>query len=186
MKKFLLLLFLMIFICFPVKSHAIATNSSYSVKVYFFYNDKDKDFNKAKEWLEEYQKDSFINVDYLNIDESKELYSDVRKSLKIKNNKMPFIIIGSNYFIGFNNKIKENLTKVIKAYEKAEKNCDIVSKIRNKENIKECIKVNKNIYNQSTRLPTFVIIIIILVGVCLIIGTNLIIKKKKILSRLHK
>lgn len=183
MKKFLLLLFLLMFLNFPINSNAIATNSSYSVKVYFFCNEKNKDCDKAKEWLEEYQKDNFINVDYLNIDNNKELYNTTRESLKIKNNQMPFIIIGSNYFIGFNNKVKENLTKAIQAYEKADDYCDIVLKIQNKDNVKECIKANKKIYNQSTGLFIF---IIVLIGVCLLIGAGLIIKKKKLLSRLHK
>ena len=185
MKKFLLLLFLIMFMCFPIKSNAVATNSSYSVKVYFFCNEKNKDCDKAKEWLEEYQKNNFINVDYLNIDDNKELYNITRESLKIKNNQMPFIIIGSNYFIGFNNKVKENLTKAIQAYEKADNYCDIVLKKQNKENVKECIKENKNIYNQSAGLSIFLIIIII-VGVCLLMSVGLIIKKKKLLSRLHK
>ena len=172
-------------LCFPIKSQAVVTNSSYSVKVYFFYENDCKDCDKAQEWLEDYKKESFIDVEYINIAANDELYNKITKSLSIKKNKIPLIIIGSNYFTEFNNS-KEEITKAIKSYEKVESYCDTVSKVRKKENIKDCLNQNKDIYNEQSKISESIKVIIIIISVCLILTASLIIQKKKILSRLHR
>ncbi len=177
MKKLLFVFFLLMLLCFPAKSNAVVTNSSYSVKVNVFLKDDCEDCEKAKEWLEEYRKEKFIDVEYININDNNELYDKIKKELKIKNNKMPLTIIGSNYFIGFNNKMKESLNKAITAYDEVDNYCDIVSKTRQNEDVKECIKQNKDIY-KANNFPTTIIVIVSLVILCSIIGINLIIKKK--------
>ena len=185
MKKIIIMFFLLMCLCFPIKSNAVATNSSYSVKIYSFFQNDCKNCDKEKEWLENYRKESFIDIEYINIDNNDELYNKVKKELSIKKNKTPLVIIGSNYFVGFNNKTKDKLTKAIKSYEEADSYCDTVSKIRKNENIKDCINKNKGIYNQQ-KTSLFVKVIIVIISICLIVGTSLIIKKKKLLSRLHR
>ena len=164
MKKKILIFFLLMLLCFPIKVNAVVTNSSHNVKVNFFLKNDCKDCKKEKEWLEEYKKNNFINIEYIDVKDNKELYNKTRKALSIKSNKTPLVIIGSNYFLKFNNKTKEELTKAITSYEKANDFCDIVTKIRNNENIKNCINKNRDIYNQSTlkKIIIYILIFILL------------------------
>ena len=177
MKKRLFIFFLLMLLCFPIKSNAVATNSSYSVKINLFLTNDCKDCEKEIEWLEEYRKDSFIDIEYINIDDSNELYDKVKEALTLKGDKMPLAIVGSNYFIGFNDKVKNNLTDAIKSYEKEDEYCDIVSKIRKGEDAKNCIEQNKDIYKQSSSYPIFIKIIVAIVVIGLVIGILLTIKK---------
>ena len=186
MKKLLFMFFLLMFLCFPIKSNAVVTNSSYSVKVNVFLKNDCKDCEKEKDWLEEYRKESFMDIEYINIDDNNELYNKIKKALSIKSNKTPLVIIGSNYFIGFDKNTKEELTNAIKSYEEIDSYCDTVSKVRKNEDIKDCINQNEGIYNQQKKTSIFIKVIIAIVGICLIIGAGLIIKKKKLLSRLHR
>ncbi len=179
MKKLLFMFFLLMFLCFPIESNAVATNSSYSIKVNFFFKNDCKDCEKEKEWLEEYKKESFIDIEYINIDDNNELYDKIKKSLTIKNNKTPLVIIGSNYFVGFDKNTKEELTNAIKSYEEVDSYCDTVSKIRKNEDIKDCINQNKGIYNQQKETSVFIKVIITIISIGLIISAGLIIKKKK-------
>lgn len=160
MKKLLFMFFLLMFLCFPIKSNAVVTNSSYSVKVNVFLKNDCKDCEKEKDWLEEYRKESFMDIEYINIDDNNGLYDKIKKALSIKSNKTPLVIIGSNYFIGFDKNTKEELTNAIKSYEEIDSYCDTVSKVRKNEDIKDCINQNKGIYNQSTFYSKFIKIII--------------------------
>ncbi len=178
MKKQLLMFFLLTFLCFPILSQAFATNSNYdNIKVYSFYN---KNNDEVKEWLEEELKDnSRVKVEFINVDSNKNLDTKVRKTLNIKKDKLPLMVIGSNYFIGFNNKTKQNLTKAIKAYEKTDNYCDVVSKIKDGNDVKDCINQNKGIYNQPSQISTSIKVILIIIGIGLIVGIVLIIWKKE-------
>ena len=180
MKKLLFIFFLLMFLCFPLESNAIVTNSSYSIKVNIFVKNACEDCEKEKEWLEEYKKESFIDIEYINIDDNKELYDKIKEVLTIKDNEIPLVVIGSNYFGGFNNKIQDELTKAIKSYEEVDSYCDAVLRIRNNENAKECLKINKGVYNQSKGLSVSIKVIVVIISICLIIGVGLIIKKKKL------
>ncbi len=184
MKKLLSMFFLLMFLCFPIKTKAVVTNSSYSVKVYFFFKEDCRECEEAQKWLEEYSKNSFINVEYLNSEENNDLYKNIKETLKIKSKKEPLIVIGSNFFIGFNDKIKTKLTDAITAYEKEENHCDTVSKIRKNENGRDCIKENKGIYKEPNHI--FGKIVLAIFGIGLIIGIAFLLKNKKLLSRLHR
>ena len=178
MKKLLYMFFLLVLLCLPTTSKALATNSSYNnIVVYFIYEDNCNSCDKGKEFLEQHLKDNNrVRAEYIKVDNNKELNTKLREALNIKKEDTPLIIIGTNYFIGFNNKIKENLTEAIKSYENTADYCDVVSKVRNNEEIKDCINFNKDIYKEKT--PTFLIIISIVGGICLITCTCLIIKRK--------
>ncbi len=180
MKKILYILLIMI-IWPSIKVDAVVTNSFYSTKVTVFYEDNCKEYDEERKWLEEYQKDNYINIEYINIKNDENFYNKVKKSLNIKKKKLPLVIIGTNYFIGFNDKVKVNITNAIKSYEDTENYCDIVSKIQNGEDAKDCISQNSDIYNQQTGIPTFVKVFLVGgISVCLVIGAIIIIKKKKI------
>ncbi len=176
-KRFFLLAFLLL--TFPVISKALATNSSYNnIKVYFFYEDNCKSCEEGKNWLEENLKDNKrVRAEYIKINENKGLNKQLKKELNITKNDIPLIILGTNYFIGFNDKTKDNLTKAIKSYEDALDYCDIVSKLQNDEDIKDCIKQNKDIYNQSKSF-SIPLIVLIVGGLILIVAIYLVIKKK--------
>ena len=144
-----------------------------------FFSNKSKEYENSKQYLEKYKKENNdINIEYLNIKKNKDLTSKVKNSLNIKNNNTPLIIIGSNYFVGFNNGIKNNLEKAINSYRKHSDHCDIISIIKSNGNIKNCIDQNKEIYKEANILPTILTIIIVV----LIIGTIIVLCKRKKIS----
>ncbi len=183
MKK-KLVFFLFMFLSFINVSKAIVTNSSYdNIKVYFFYNDNCKECNTGKNWLhEESQNDNRIRIEDINIENDNELYNKVKDSLNIKNEKVPLILIGTNYFIGFNEKIKNNLLNAISSYEKVETYCDVITKIQNEEDINECTNQNKEIYKDNNFL-IIVAIIFILIGITFFM--ILFLKDQKIIKFKH-
>ncbi len=164
----------------PFTVKAIATNSSYTdIEVYFFYEDSCEECDKFKEWLEEELKDNtLIRIEYLKVDDNKELNENLKDALKIKKNKYPLMIIGSNIFIGFDEKTKNNLKEAIQSYEEVDDFCDVVSKIRNDEDIKECLNQNKDIYKESFEFPIYGIVLIVFI-ICVILGVFFMMKKKK-------
>ena len=179
MKKIMtIMIFMILIIPFTVK--AIATNSSYTdIEVYFFYEDNCEECDKAKEWLEtEFKEDYRVRIEYLKTEENKELNDKVHESLKIKKNKYPLMIVGSDTFIGFNEKTKNNLKEAIHSYEEVDDFCDVVSKIRNDEDIKECLNQNKDIYKEPFELPIYGIVLIVFI-ICVILGVFFMMKKKK-------
>ncbi len=179
MKKKILIFFIM-FLCFPIITKALATNSSvdYSINVNVFYEDDCKDCTKLKNWLIDYKKeDNRISVNSFNIKSNKKLSLKVRDALNIKANKTPFIIIGSNSFVGFNDKVKDELTKAIKAYEDENEYCDVVLKVKTDSNVKDCINMNKGIYKQKSNE---VIIKVVLMALILSAGIFLFFKLKMV------
>lgn len=183
MKKVLLIsIIILILLSFSVVSNAIVTNSSeYSnVKVYIFYKEENEVYQKEKNWLDE---NINIRKEYINTNENGELFTKIKDALKIKNDKLPISVVGSTYFIGFNEKIQNNMKEAIDAYKKAEEYGDIVQKIRNNEDIKEIVEQNETIYQQP-KISNNVIAIILII---LIIGAVILILKYKgkIIRYLH-
>ena len=174
MNKLLSIIIIFIILIIPINVNAVVSNSFYNIKINVFYKDNCKECEEEKEWIEDYKEDKFINVEYINIKDNEKLYNEIKESLKIKKDNVPLVIIGSNYFLGFNDRIKGNLIEAIKAYEENKDYCDVVTKIKNKEDIKECLKVNKNIYKDNIFIS--VIIMIIAIIVLVIIG-RLVVKK---------
>ena len=174
MNKLLSIIIIFIILIIPINVNAVVSNSFYNIKINVFYKDNCKECEEEKEWIEDYKEDKFINVEYINIKDNEKLYNEIKESLKIKKDNVPLVIIGSNYFLGFNDRIKGNLIEAIKAYEESKDYCDVVTKIKNKEDIKECLKVNKNIYKDNIFIS--VIIMIIAIIVLVIIG-RLVVKK---------
>lgn len=181
MKKRLVIFFLIIFFCIPLKIHAVATNSSLFAKnkIYILYTKDCKECKEEKDTLEKkFENDNSINVEYININDNKKLVKEIKKNLKIKTNKLPVTIIGTTYFKGFNNKVINNITKAVKAYAKKDNYCNIVTNINNKDDLKKCLKDNKGIY-KNNRVTTILTIIVIIAIICLIIFTIKFKKKRK-------
>ncbi len=181
MKKILFMLFVFMFLCFPIITKALVTNSFYnSINIYFFSENNCKDCDKEKNWLEkEFKNDNRVKIEYIKIEDNKKLNTKIRKSLNIKKNNEPLIIIGSNYFISFSSDIKNNIKEAIDSYEDADEFCDIVSMVKNNKDVKECIKQNEKIYKQPIEFPVYIKVIITISIIGLIIGIGLFILKKK-------
>ncbi len=173
MKKLIIKLLLLTFLCFPIKTYALATNSDYdNIKVYLFYQDNSKKCDKVKEEIEkELDNNKRVSLEVINVSDNEELNKEVRKELNIKNDKVPLIVIGSNYF----NKYNKNFKNALENYQEVSEYCDLVNEIRNNGDIKKCIDSNKNIYNENNTIKYVVVIII---SLSLIIGIVLVIKKK--------
>ena len=188
MKKVLLInVIILILLSFSVVSNAIITNSSeYSnVKVYIFYKEENDDYQQEKNWLDE---NVNINKEYINTNENEELFTKIKDTLKIKKDDLPITVIGSSYFIGFDEKVQNNIKEAIEAYENAEEYGNIVEKIRNNQEVKEIIEQNKKIYKQPGQSHIALNIIFILVTICAVILILKFLKKKQVQKngKIHK
>ena len=186
MKKKLIILLSIMALWMPIQTKALATNSSYdNIKVYLFYANSCEDCDKAQEWLEnELKSHDRVRPVLINIDNDTKLYDEVKKTLDIKKDNEPVMVLGSHFFVGYSDKTKNNLTEAIKAYEDAEDYCDIVSKIEDNEDTNECIKQNESIYEVKEFPLALVIgisagVLVIAIALCAFI----IIKKKNKGSR---
>ncbi len=159
MKKLSILFIILTIIVLPVQ--AVVTNSSYTDSkaiVYFFYEEKCEQCDQEKAWLEEYvNKDNTISLEYIDTSVEKDLLNKIYDNLKINKKEMPLVVVGSSYFVGFNDNSKKEIKKAIEAYKEKE-HCNLINKIRNNEDIKECLTENKNIYNNQS--SNFIILMI--------------------------
>ena len=180
MKKILYISLLLILFVFSNFSSAVVTNSSlYSnIKVYVLYNEENDTYKKEKDYLDE---NVNIRKEYINTNENNELYQKLKDELKIRTSKLPITVIGSSYFVGYNEKIQSKINEAIDAYDKAENYSDIVDKIKDNEDVKDAIKQNNQIYKQTN---IAYIIIIVLVAICCIICGILIVRY--IMKKLNK
>ncbi len=185
MKKRIYLGILFLLLSFPIVTKALATDANYNmINLYFFCEKENSECDSGREWLEnELMTNIKINVNAIRIEDNQELYDEVKKFLKVKSKKLPFIVIGTNSFAGVNDTNKEHLKEAITAYQDSKEVCDFVSTLKNDGDVKACIKQNKKIYKAKSHLITYSLSVI---GIIVIIGVGLIIKKKKILSRLHR
>lgn len=178
MKKVLIISIILMLLGIGIVSNAIVTNSSeYSnVKVYVLYGEENEEYNQEKQWLDE---NINIRKEYINVNENNDLYAKIKEELKIKKEKFPITIIGSTYFMEYNEKIQGDIKKAIEAYEKAGDYGDIIEKIRNNEDVKDVIKQNQKIYKQPGKSNIVINIVIILLVLCIVIVIFNFFKKKK-------
>ncbi len=156
LKKYVL--WLIIILVLPIISKAAVGNTSSltgEVKLYFFYENNCEECDKEKNWLEEYTSThGRINVNYYNKNDNEELFNNVKKSLKIKKETLPLTIIGSNYIKGFD---ENKIIEILNAYQNKDY-CNLVEKLENNEAIDNCLKENKNIYQEKTNNKTLIIV----------------------------
>ncbi len=179
MKRRIYFGILFLLLWFPIVTKALATNANYSmVNLYFFCEKENSECDSGREWLEnELMTNMHINVNAIKIEDNQELFDKVKKSLKVKSKKLPFIVLGTNAFTGLNNTNKEHLKEAIAAYQEAEEVCDLVSTIKNEGDVKACVKQNKKIYKAKSHLLMYSLSAI---GILVIIGAILFVRKKNL------
>ncbi len=179
MKRRIYFGILFLLLCFPIVTKALATNANYNTaNLYFFCEKENSECDSGREWLEnELMTNIQININAIKIEDNQELYDKVKKSLKVKSKKLPFIVIGTNAFTGLSDTNKEHLKEAIAVYQDAEGACDLVSTIKNEGDVKACIKQNKKIYKTKSHLLIYSLSAI---GIIVIIGAILFVRKKNL------
>lgn len=156
MKKIAYILTILVLLILPTSIFAYATGSDVivsnpNVTVHLFYSEECPHCHREREWLEQYgKKHREVKIEYYERDEYKDLLSNVRTSLGIKNSYVPLTIVGSDYFIGFNEDTEKQIEEAIKAYQEHEDYCDIVSLVEEKKDAEGCRSKNNGIYSLST------------------------------------
>ena len=178
MKKLLMIL-LLIIIFTPFKVNGVVTNATDTSKVRINYFYDNEESLKGKSWLDSYleNKDD-VTKEYISINDNKELYNKVKEILNIKKDNVPLIVIGSNYIVGFNEKTKDKVKSVLKSYQESDKQCNLISKIRNNKDISKCLDINSNIYKEDNHIVIYLLIILILIVTSLVI-LKIVVKRKK-------
>lgn len=157
MRKVVFYIMCLIILIMPITASAVVSGG-YSaiadeemVTIHLFYSEECPHCHKEREWLDSFTKENpKVKVKYYEREESSELVSKVRKSLSIKNSYVPLTIIGSDYFIGYNDDIKKQITEAFSAYAEHEEFCDIVSLVEKGESTEGCRVKNNGIYSLSS------------------------------------
>lgn len=121
MKKIIIFLILLIL---PIKIEAKQT-----VRLYLFYSDSCIHCKEEKKYLEKLQKKyDYLEIYTYEVSENNQLQNQVFEKLKYKTNKVPFTVIGSIYFVGYNTNISYEIEDAIKYYANF-KHKDVVGEI---------------------------------------------------------
>lgn len=155
MKKSIVLLIISLFLFIPIDINAgissinPGNNSTNDLTIYLFYSKTCSHCKKEMEWLDKYKNEkSGIKLEYYEISDNDKLLTSVRKSLNIKNSYVPLTVIGSDYFIGYNDDIKKQMEEAVDAYLKNEY-CDIVDLVKKDKDTTGCRSENNGIYTSS-------------------------------------
>ncbi len=157
MKKVVFLIIIFLVLWMPTSVLAVvsggygAISEDECVVIHLFYSEECPHCHKEREWLNTFSKDNpKVRIKYYEKEEYNELTSKVRSSLSIRNSYVPLTIIGSDYFIGYNDDIQKQIEEAFTAYSKHGKYCDIVSLVEKGEDTKGCKTKNNGIYNLSS------------------------------------
>lgn len=139
MKK-IYLIFTLLFLFIPVIN-------AKEVTVYLFHSDSCPHCKSEREYLK-----TISNIDVKEYEVSKysKLLTKVTDKLNINSSSVPITIIGSDYKIGFNDEIKNDIKDMILSYSKSDY-CDVVDLIIKNKDIEKCLDDNKGIYNISNK-----------------------------------
>ena len=166
MKKFIYTLIIVLMLL-PITTQALATNADdyEQLEVFVFTKKNCSECDEVKEYLDDYLKDKVnLKVTYLDSKDNKDTIKSLKKELDIKQNKYPLIVVGSNYLVGYDNEVKDNLNDTISAYQDNNVYCNLVNKIESDEDLTNCKLNNKDIIKQveykSNNIPWFIIGII--------------------------
>lgn len=183
MKRVIFVAVFLFLLSIPIVSNAaIASSSSLNdIKVYVISNDECKNCDSEKEWLKEIRSEYVrLSIYDIDINSDEELVKKVKELLSIQTDNVPITIIGTNYFIGFDDNLKEQIKTAISSYYEKDNYCDIITKLQNNEDTKGCIKLNEGIYNQASNSSSLVLKVLIpIVIVSIIIVTIVILRNKK-------
>ena len=179
MKRVILYITILLFIISPIKANAIIVNNSdyETLKVYYFC-DNDEKCKDGLSYLNKLEnKQVRLLIENIDVRDDTELYQSVKDALSIKKDSYPLVVIGSNYFTTIN---ESKIEKAIDSYLNSENSCDLVARIKNKEEVASCFDANKNIYKDEYKVSNILVIIISsLVFIIIIAGIVIILKKKK-------
>lgn len=139
MKK-IYLIFTLLFLFIPVIN-------AKEVTVYLFHSDSCPHCKSEREYLK-----TISNIDVKEYEVSKysKLLTKVTDKLNINSSSVPITIIGSDYKIGFNDEIKNDIKDMILSYSKSDY-CDVVDLIIKNKDIEKCLDDNKGIYNINNK-----------------------------------
>lgn len=113
-----------------------------TVDIYLFHSSVCVHCKEEKEFLKDIEKEYDINIHYYQVNGNKknnELMKKVKEELDASSNYVPFTVIGSTSYTGFNSNVKNKIIKNIKNYNQNE--CDVVASIIKEK--KDCIKTKK-------------------------------------------
>ena len=115
---------------------------THQVTLYLFYSSTCPHCHAEIEWLETI-KDKYLYLTIVKYEASKnfDLYEKVVNGMNIDDYHVPLTIIGTDYYIGYNEYKNDDFIKLIKDYSKIE-HCDMVSNIINNEKSDICNKKN--------------------------------------------
>lgn len=156
MKKILFYIMILITVLLPLDTFAYTTGSDVvitekKITIYLFYSEECPHCHKEREWLSDYTKEHLdVKVEYYERDKESSMVSKVRSALNIKNSYVPLTVIGSDYFIGYNEDTRKQMEEAIEAYKEHEGYCDIVSLIEKGEDTEGCRTKNNGIYSLSS------------------------------------
>ena len=125
-----------------------------NLKFYLFYQESCPHCHDEMEFINSI-KDEYPTVDFvfyeISLNEMNyNFYNKVLKKTKINANGVPFTIIGTDYYVGFNEEISKNIVESLNKFLEIG-TVDVISMVKNDEDLSD-IKYNENI-NENMSLP---------------------------------
>lgn len=125
-----------------------------NLKFYLFYQESCPHCHDEMEFINSI-KDEYPTVDFvfyeISLNEMNyNFYNKVLKKTKINANGVPFTIIGTDYYVGFNEEISKNIVESLNKFLEVG-TIDVISMVKNDEDLSD-IKYNENI-NENMSLP---------------------------------
>lgn len=125
-----------------------------NLKFYLFYQESCPHCHDEMEFINSI-KDEYPTVDFvfyeISLNEMNyNFYNKVLKKTKINANGVPFTIIGTDYYVGFNEEISKNIVESLNKFLETG-TIDVISMVKNDEDLSD-IKYNENI-NENMSLP---------------------------------
>lgn len=152
-KSLFIIMSLFLILISPVKAE-----SDIKVKVYAFMQEDCKECKQIEKWLEK-QEDEYIDIEYLTSENNHNILTTLRDKLNFDEENKPLVIIGTNYYIGYNGKVKKEISKAINAYYEKDY-CDLISNIVNNGEVNNCAKINEGIASSYKEEKNNVIVIV--------------------------
>lgn len=125
-----------------------------NLKFYLFYQESCPHCHDEMEFINSI-KDEYPTVDFvfyeIPLNEMNyNFYNKVLKKTKINANGVPFTIIGTDYYVGFNEEISKNIVESLNKFLEIG-TVDVISMVKNDEDLSD-IKYNQNV-NENMSLP---------------------------------
>lgn len=119
--------------------------SASKVKVYLFHNNSCPHCKREIEYLNTLKN---VDVEMYEVSSYYKLYTKVSNDLNINTTSVPLTVIGTDYVIGYNDDVKNQINDMIDSYSKKDY-CDGVALVKENKDVSKCIESNKGIYSES-------------------------------------